>query len=182
VVATFDVDDSVGPIYSDLFNSAKGGVERTLVITGTNSGLQFSLDLTNDALRGGRFINNRDYYFAVTAYSFDVNNTSTYFLGPNPIGTISEVLESGFRIVTGTPRGSNAVLTVEANHVRRRRELDAHQRRFRRHGSGGADEYERRFRLPDRSWVHAARDLCDETRVDLPALGVRGFAGPRWRG
>ena len=112
VVATFDVDDSVGPIYSDLFNSAKGGVERNLVISGTNSGLQFALDLTNDALRGGRLINNRDYYFAVTSYSFDVNNTSTYFLGPNPIGTIAEVLESGFKIQTATPRGSNAVLTV----------------------------------------------------------------------
>jgi hypothetical protein len=112
VVATFDVDDSVGPIYTDLHNKLKGGlVERTLVVSGTNSGLRYSLDLSTDA-QGAKLINNRDYYFAVTAYSFDVNNTSTYFLGPNPIGTISEVLESGFKIATATPRGSNAVLTV----------------------------------------------------------------------
>jgi len=94
VVATYDEDDSVSAIYSDLFNAQKGGVERTLVVSGTNSGLRFSVDLTTDANRGGRLVNNKEYYYAITSYSFDVNNTSTFFLGPNPIGTIAEVLET----------------------------------------------------------------------------------------
>lgn len=117
LIATIDEDDSVSFIYTDLFNSQKGGTERTLVIAGENTGLQFSRDITTDAFRGGRLVNNKEYHFAVTSYSFDVNNTSTYFLGLNPIGTIAEVLESGFKIVTTTPRGSNAVQTVQATQT-----------------------------------------------------------------
>ena len=120
VIATFDLDDSVSTIYSDLFNSSKGGVERTLVVSGGNSGLSYSFDVTRDAFTGGPLINYKTYYFAITAYSFDVNNTSTYFLGVNPIGTITEVLESGINkntIHAVEPRGSNAVLTVLADQV-----------------------------------------------------------------
>ena len=118
VVATIDVDDSVGAIYTDLHNRLKGGaLERTLVAAGTNTGLRYSIDLTTDEFHGGRLVNNKEYYFAVTSYSFDVNNTATFFQGLNPIGTISEVLESGFKIVTAAPRGSNAVLRIQANQI-----------------------------------------------------------------
>ena len=117
VIATIDEDDSVSLIYTDLFNSQKGVVERTLVIAGENTGLQFSRDITTDAFSGGKLVNNKDYYFAVTAYSFDVDNTSTYFVGLDPVGTIADVLESGFKIVTASPKGSNAVQTVEATQT-----------------------------------------------------------------
>jgi hypothetical protein len=117
VIATYDEVDSVGPIYSDLFSSTKGAFERTLVISGKNEGLRFSLDIKSDAFRGGSLVNNKDYYFAVTAYSFDVNNTVPFFIGVNQQGYISEVLESSISAQTSTPRGSNAVLRVNATQI-----------------------------------------------------------------
>ncbi len=117
VVATFDESDGVGLIYSDLFNSQKAAFERTLVVDGKDEGLRFQYDITSDAFRGGPLVNNKSYYFAVTAYSYDVLNTAPYLLGVNEIGTISEVLESGFRVQTGTPRGSSAVFSINAEQI-----------------------------------------------------------------
>ena len=115
VIATFDVaGNSVGRIYSDLFNSSVGAVERTLVVDGNDdTGLRFQLDITNDAIRGGRLINFKDYYFAVTAYSYDILHATPFVVSPNPpYGTISDVLESSITPVNVSPRGSNAVFTV----------------------------------------------------------------------
>jgi hypothetical protein len=117
VIATYDEDDSVATIYSDLFNSQKAGVERQIVVSGENSGLQYSITIQNDAFSGSRLINNHPYYFAVTAYSFDVLNTETFFVGVNPLGTVTEVLESAIKPITAIPKGSNAVFTVEATQT-----------------------------------------------------------------
>lgn len=117
VVATYDLSDSVGPIYSDLFNSNKGAFERTLVIAGKNEGLRFVQNISSDAFRGGALTNNKEYYFAVTAYSYDINNTVPFNLGVNQLGYISDVLESPITVVPATPRGSNAVLTVQATQT-----------------------------------------------------------------
>jgi len=119
VIATFDVPgNGIGPIYTDLFNSSKGAIERTLVVNGNDDGgLRFQIDITNDAIRGGRLLNFKDYYFAVTAYSYDVLNTSSYTLGVNTLGTITDVLESSIRPIAVAPRGSNAVFTVNAPQV-----------------------------------------------------------------
>jgi len=112
LLATYDVDDTVTVLYSDLFNNQAGGAERVIVASGDNSGLQFSLDIDTDAFRGSRLANNKPYYFAVTAYSFDVLNTE-----PFREGIVTEVLESALDVKTGIPRGSNAILTVEATQV-----------------------------------------------------------------
>lgn len=121
VVATYDVDDTVSTIYSDLPNPDKGNaIERTLVINGANTGLQFSMDINRDAFTGGPLINNKTYYFAVTAYSYDVENTKPYIIGVNQVGTIGEVLESGISqqtIHAANPRGSNAIFTVDADQI-----------------------------------------------------------------
>ena len=117
VIATFDEADGIGPLYSDLFNSQKGAYERTLVVGGKDEGLRFQYDITSDAFRGGRLVNNRSYYFAVTAYSYDLLNTAPYMLGVNEIGTITDVLESGFRINTVSPRGSSAVFSINAEQI-----------------------------------------------------------------
>jgi len=115
VIATFDLQDSVSTIYSDVLGDA--GVQRLIVIAGEDSGLQFSLDITQDAYTKTRLVNNHPYYFAVTAYSYDVLNTEPFIINSNPVGHITEVLESSIdptKIVTGIPRGSNAVLTFNA--------------------------------------------------------------------
>ncbi|HYJ33439.1 MAG TPA: T9SS type A sorting domain-containing protein [Candidatus Binatia bacterium] len=118
VIATFDqAGNAIGPIYSDLFNSAVGAVERTLVINGTDEGLRFQLDITNDAIRGGRLVNYKDYYFAVTAFSYDSLNVTPYTLGVNQLGIVSDVLESALNVVHAVPKGSNAIFTVPTTQI-----------------------------------------------------------------
>lgn len=118
VIATFDVaGDNVGPIYSDLFNSSIGAVERTLVVNGNDEGLKFQIDIKNDAIRGGPLVNYKDYYFAVTAYSYDSLNVAPYVIGVNEAGIVSDVLESALNPVHAIPRGSNSVFQVPAPQI-----------------------------------------------------------------
>jgi hypothetical protein len=118
VIATFDVaGNQIGPIYSDLFNSSVGAVERSLVINGNDEGLKFQLDITNDAIRGGRLVNYKDYYFAVTAFSYDSLNVTPYTLGVNTLGIVSDVLESSITPVHAVPKGSNAIFTVPTTQI-----------------------------------------------------------------
>ena len=127
LIATYDIVDGVGAIYSDLFNSEKGAIERTLVVNGPDEGLRFQIDITNDAIRGGRLVNYKDYYYAVTAYAYDSLNTAPYFVGVNQVGIVSEVLESSLKnpnpvtgqseVVHAIPRGSNALFEIEATQV-----------------------------------------------------------------
>jgi hypothetical protein len=114
VIATYDVPDGISNIYSDEFNSSTGVVQRELKVLATDSGLQFSLDITSDKVRGGNLINNKDYYYAVTAYAYDANNASTYTVGGIPLGIVSEVLESARNPIRATPRSSSAVLGISA--------------------------------------------------------------------
>jgi hypothetical protein len=117
VIATFDEADGFGALYSDLFNPAIGGIERVQIVRGPDEGLRFQMDITTDAFRGGRLVNNKPYYFAVTAYSFDSMNVTPYVIGVNQVGVVTDVLESAKNVVTVTPRGSNAVYTVAGRQV-----------------------------------------------------------------
>lgn len=114
VIGTFDIPDGVTNIYSDEFNSTAGSVQRELKVSATNSGLQFSLDVTSDKIRGGSLINNKEYYFAVTAYAYDANNASSYIVGGVPLGIVSEVLESARNPIRASPKTSSAVLSLSA--------------------------------------------------------------------
>lgn len=117
-IATFDrAGDLVSTIYSDQFNSNVGAIERTLVVNGTDEGLKFSLTITDDAIRGGRLINYKDYYFAVTSFSYDSLNAATFVVGPNTLGTIADVLESALNPIHAVPKGSNAVYVVNATQI-----------------------------------------------------------------
>ncbi len=121
LIATYDLDDSVSAIYSDLFNSAKGAVERTLVIAGKNTGLKFVQDISTDAFQGGPLINDKEYYFAVTAYSYDVDHTFPFTTpASGQVGYVSDVLESAIdrnKTVTAIPRGSSGILTIQGTQT-----------------------------------------------------------------
>lgn len=117
VVATYDESDGIGNIFADEFNSSTGTVERILKAAGSDGGLQFSLDITSDRIRGGKLVNNKDYYFAVTAYSYDINNVTPYFVGGNQIGIVSELLESARNPIRVQPRSSSAVFSVGASAI-----------------------------------------------------------------
>ncbi len=117
-IATFDLVDSVGILYDDVFSPEKGTYERIVIQQGTNEGITNHMVITTDAIRGGKLVNNREYFFAVTAYSYDVNHTVPFEVGGSVVGHLSTYpLESGIRPLRIVPSGSSAVLFDEADHV-----------------------------------------------------------------
>jgi hypothetical protein len=117
VIATFDQPDAYGSLYSDIFDPQVGATQRLQIIKGPNEGLRFQFDVNSDAFRGGPLVNNTPYYFAVTAYSLDTLDVTPYVVGVNQVGTITDVLESALNVVTGIPKGSNSVYTVNAKQI-----------------------------------------------------------------
>ncbi len=117
VIATFDQIDAYDNLYTDIFNAQVGAIERLEVIKGPNEGLRFQLDITSDAFRGGPLINNKTYYFAVTAYALDTLHVAPYNIGVNQVGEITDVLESALNVVAVTPAGSNSVFSVTGRQI-----------------------------------------------------------------
>ncbi|HYR51977.1 MAG TPA: hypothetical protein VET83_05115 [Candidatus Dormibacteraeota bacterium] len=117
VIATFDQANSYDNLYSDLFNPVVGGVERLQVVQGPNEGLKFQFDVKTDVFRGGPLVNNRTYYFAVTAYALDTLNVTPFIIGVNQVGEVTEVLESALNVAPATPKGSNNVFSVNGKQI-----------------------------------------------------------------
>jgi len=117
VIATYDIANGYDNLYSDLFNPQIGGTERLRVVQGPNEGLKFQFDVTTDVFRGGPLVNNKTYYFAVTAYSLDTLSVTPYVIGVNQVGEVTEVLESALNVVPATPKGSNSVFGVTGKQV-----------------------------------------------------------------
>ncbi len=117
-IATYDEVDEIGVLYDDVFSPDQGTYERIVVQNGANEGLTNHLRITSDAIRGGRLINNREYFFAVTAYSYDIRNTEPFEVGGAVVGHLSPYpLESGIAPMRVMPAGSGAVLTDAAIHT-----------------------------------------------------------------
>ncbi len=116
-IATFDIDDEVTRIYKDMFNPAAGGVERELVQVGSNTGLRNYLLASSDRVKGGNLINNRPYYFGVTAYSYDTLNLQEYRANGALVGVLSEVLETRILPIEAVPNSIAMPLVDTARHV-----------------------------------------------------------------
>lgn len=115
-IFTFDVIDSIALIYNDIFDVGVGGSQRVIVQNGTNSGITHQMRIDQDFIRGGPLVNFKEYYFAVTAYSYEVRKLEPYFLGPNQVGVITAVLENSPVAVVAMPKSSAGVLEVTADH------------------------------------------------------------------
>jgi hypothetical protein len=97
IVKTYDIVDSVDVIYDNIFSNAYGSYVNAPVKYGSNNGISRSIKITSDAFNGGtKLVNNKDYYFAVTAYGYNPNKKSI------PLTT-----ESPFNIITVRPRLTN---------------------------------------------------------------------------
>lgn len=117
VLATYDEPNGVTNIYSDEFVPTSGVVERVLKAAGNDGGVQFQIDITDDKIKGGKLVNNKDYYYAVTAYSYDVNNVTPYTVNGNDIGVVSEILESARTPIHASPGSSSAVFSTSATPI-----------------------------------------------------------------
>lgn len=68
LVATYDVDNGVTTVIDQVFNSDLGDLAPTVVARGTDSGVQYSF-------RAQNLTNYTDYYYGVSAYSFNAEST-----------------------------------------------------------------------------------------------------------
>ncbi len=93
LIATYDVVDGIRTIQDTTFSVALGTYVVTPTEYGTDSGIKHALTITQDAFTGGPLVNDRDYYYAVTAYS--VNLTE---------GLVPHALESSPAILDVRPQ------------------------------------------------------------------------------
>jgi hypothetical protein len=111
-IASFDVINGVTTIEDVRYIEAVGGNLTVTVQKGSDNGLQHSVRITNDAINGGTpLIDDRNYYFAVTAYGY---------------GEVTEphMLESPFNIMSVRPQTNvelnpvaNAGMTFDVEHT-----------------------------------------------------------------
>jgi hypothetical protein len=109
-IGTWDLADSVGFTYADVFDPNLKGNQRIITQQGTNNGLAFHMLLEDDLITGGPLHNNLDYFYAISAYSYDVNHLEPYFVGPNQVGWLTPTLENSKAGVIVRPGSSAAVL------------------------------------------------------------------------
>lgn len=149
-IATFDIDDDVTRIYKDMFNASAGGVDRELIEVGSNSGLTNHLLVSSDRINGGKLINNRPYYFGVTAYSYDTLNMEEYRVGGALVGVLTEVLETRIQPVEVVPNSIAMPLVDTALRVSGSSEGIV-EIRYLDPSKATGDRYEITFN-PDLSW------------------------------
>ncbi len=134
-IATFDIIDSITNVldFDPRRTDAQGRPIVDIVQTGTNSGIQRSIRINEDFIRGGGLINGRRYFYAVTTYY-----VNPYLLSLNPYPNFQTgipdrpnpaVLESLEKIIEVVPKAA-LLGTVLPNNVGDRIESD----RFRQLG------------------------------------------------
>jgi hypothetical protein len=131
-IATFDITNThdwidpvsgetitgpVSAIYTDQFNATSGGIIRDLVQQGSNLGVVHGMVIEDDHINGGSLVNFRSYYFAVTAYSFEVRHAFPYFLGDDMLGWVSVSLENAPVPILCIPGVQGLADYVDADHI-----------------------------------------------------------------
>ena len=77
-ITTFDKANQIGLIFDDIFDPISNQVINYPIINGPDLGIERSISIKTDALRGGApLANNQPYYFALTAYSYSPLETAT---------------------------------------------------------------------------------------------------------
>ena len=71
LLKTFDIVDDIKVITDETLDLETGLLLSKPVQFGEDSGVKHFIEITEDAVRNSQLINNRQYYFTVTAYAFD---------------------------------------------------------------------------------------------------------------
>ena len=106
-LATFDRIDGITTVLDNDFNEDQGLILPIGKAFGTDAGVQYSMDVTADAVRGGPLHNGTTYYFSVDAYSVGVGQTP-------------QVLESAYNpiaVVPQTPPGGVDLASAQVSAV-----------------------------------------------------------------
>ncbi len=97
IVATFDIEDQIGNIESLVFDTETNSTTYRFTKFGNNTGIKRSIEISRDLIRGGiPLANGTEYYFVVSAYSYNPD--------PNAVPNVLETLSSRIRAV---PRSVN---------------------------------------------------------------------------
>ena len=113
-IATFDIVDGVATISDDIFDPALGDIITAPVQFGTDSGVEHKIEISTDAIRGGKLHSGTAYYYSVTAYSYDAVATPKTL--ENAQGTagsdVNAVIVLPQRPTAGTDLSPSAVTAV----------------------------------------------------------------------
>ncbi len=110
-LATFDLVNDVTLIYNDVYNPDVGGIERVVVESGSNSGLQFHYVDHSATLW-------QTYNYAVTYYLYDVNHLTEFRdLNGNLLGYLTSVMESDKEPLMLTVQSGLTAVSDTAEHV-----------------------------------------------------------------
>ncbi len=101
-IANFDIANTIGDIFDDVFDVGTGVIEIRRVKHGTNLGVAHDIVLKEDVINGGPIHNLTTYWYKVDAYSF------------NPKATVFKTWTSEF-IVSATPQPAVAGISYEYN-------------------------------------------------------------------
>ena len=102
IVATYDVNNGTGIIFDDQFDLATGVVVNSPVQFGSDAGIAHTITITEDRILGGELNNATEYYYLVTAYSYNSEGVAGL-----------KTLESEFRPITAVPQSPTAGTVLE---------------------------------------------------------------------
>ncbi len=117
LLATYDVVDSVAVIWDNVYDPALGAKIYKPVQFGTNSGLVRTYQITKDAVKGGGLINDRNYYFAVTAYNFNPTPTLLGASLENAITPVTVVPQATLPGVVYTQKYGDTLVVAHGSGV-----------------------------------------------------------------
>lgn len=81
-IAYFDKKNGFGQLSDFVLDPDLGAVVFIPTAYGTDTDLGYGIEITEDAILGGKLHNGRTYYFAVTAYSYDYSDFNLYQADP----------------------------------------------------------------------------------------------------
>jgi len=104
IIGTFDLANGTKIIYDNVFDASIGQYVNRPVKFGSDAGITRKIKITQDAITGTPLVNNKDYYFGVTAYAYNSSKES-----------VPLTLESAVKIVTIRARLTNMGNSLVSN-------------------------------------------------------------------
>lgn len=118
LLATYDrSDDTVKIIWDYVNNTALGAKIYQPVRFGTNSGLVHTFEVDKDAITGASFFNDRNYYFAVTAYNYNPSPTLLGTSLENPVNPVTVVPQAALPGINYTQKYGDALAVTHSSGV-----------------------------------------------------------------
>jgi hypothetical protein len=74
MIATYDIKDNVMVVYDNVFDPSLGAFVNRPVKNGSDNGIRRSFKVTKDYYTNAPLVNDKDYYFAVSSYTYNAES------------------------------------------------------------------------------------------------------------